>query len=204
MSDDILPEFVPPEMPEFTPSGITAPPAEQYWFSATTLHFYAGSLRDVYEAAGTWQSDCVQISYAIWQTYRAVAPKGKTLGAADGQPAWVDVIPPTLTLRQQATQQLNQTMIDVVCASLPALNDSYPIDLATRHQITDIAASINVGLGLPSGGKTFNWAGANGPHEWPMPQFMALAGAVMRYVYNCTQVAQGHSENLPDQILTIP
>jgi hypothetical protein len=118
--------------------------------------------------------------------------------------ALVDYVPPPPTLQDQASAMLTQP-VTVVSAAVPAVNADYPIDPATRTQMTSIAATINAGLGLPGGGSTFNWADVNGnPHQWPQEQFTAFAGAVMNFVYACTQVVQGHSTTLPDTTLSIP
>jgi hypothetical protein len=113
--------------------------------------------------------------------------------------AYVAPPPPPPTLQQQALALLGQP-INLVCTSVPSINGAYPIDQATQAQITGIAAAINAGMGLPGGEATFNWAGHDG---WPAVQFTAYAKAVMNFCYACAQVAQGNSETLPSQTLTI-
>ena len=107
--------------------------------------------------------------------------------------------PPPPTLQQQAFALLGEP-INLVCTSIPEINGTYPIDPATQAQITGIAAAINAGLGLPGEESTFNWAGHSG---WPATQFTAYAKAVMNYCYALAQVAQGNSDTLPSQTLTI-
>jgi hypothetical protein len=176
-------------------------------FSPSTLAFYPVALQPVYENAGTWPADTVAVTEATFQTYGlSAAPIGQKRGAdANGQPIWVDLPePPPLTLQQQASAMLMQP-VAVQSTSMPELNASYPIDQTTQGLITGIAAQINAGLGLPGGDTTFNWSDATGtPHQWPAPQFTAFAKEVMHFAYACTQVAQGHSETLPETPLTIP
>jgi hypothetical protein len=111
--------------------------------------------------------------------------------------------PPPPTVQQQAMALL-ATPVTVVCTELPALNGTYPIDQATQAQINGIASAIGAGLGLPSGGDTFNWPDVSfQPHQWPAAEFTAFAKAVMRHLYDCAQVAQGHGTTLPSTTLTI-
>ena len=107
------------------------------------------------------------------------------------------------TPRQKAANLLSGT-VTVTCASVPALNGSYPIDVATLNLSTSVAAAINAGLGLPSGEDTFNWPDAAGtPHHWPAPQFTQFAKMVMQFIYQCAQMTQGHSDTLPSPQLAI-
>jgi len=107
-------------------------------------------------------------------------------------------VPPSL--QQTALMRLGQP-VTVASTSIPALNGSYPIDPNTQGQITGIAAAISADLGLPGGGTTFRWSGVEG---WTAPAFIAFAKAVMNYVYAVAQVAEGHSDTLPSQTLTLP
>jgi hypothetical protein len=107
------------------------------------------------------------------------------------------------TPKQKAVNLLAGT-VTVTCASVPALNGSYPIDAATQNLTTSVAAAINAGLGLPSGEDTFNWPDAAGKrHDWLAPQFTQFAKLVMQFVYQCAQMAQGHSDTLPSPQLAI-
>ncbi|XWJ91329.1 tail fiber assembly protein [Phytobacter ursingii] len=67
----------------------------QNWaFSPAASAFYSYTLKDLFDAAGTWPTDAVDISDDVRERFR-VAPTGKVLGSVDGQPAWVDAPPPT-------------------------------------------------------------------------------------------------------------
>ena len=67
---------------------------EVYFFSATTNTFYMESMKDDYVMAGTWPSDAIEVSEAVFQEYCGQPPSGKTRGADDsGMPAWVDLPP---------------------------------------------------------------------------------------------------------------
>jgi len=95
--------------------------------------------------------------------------------------------------------------VQVVSASVPAIDGAYPIDTATQMQITGIAAAIDAGFGLPSQAETFNWPdAANTARAWPAAQFSAFAKALMIFLYQAAQVAQGHSQTLPSATLALP
>ena len=80
-------------------------------------------------------------------------------------------------------------------------------EMAPNVSTTSIAAdgvAVATIAGLPSGEDTFNWPNAAGKrHDWPAPQFTQFAKLVMQFVYQCAQVAQGHSDTLPSPQLAI-
>ena len=64
-----------------------------YYWSKTTCAFYPMELKAAYDAAGTWPSDAVGVSDAVFDEYAlSQPPDGKWRGAgSDGMPAWVDL-----------------------------------------------------------------------------------------------------------------
>ncbi|HDG1698187.1 TPA: phage tail protein [Kluyvera ascorbata] len=63
----------------------------KYVFSAISNAFYPLVLQSIYEAAGTWPSDGVEVEESVYDEFTAEAPAGKTRGVVNGMPAWVDV-----------------------------------------------------------------------------------------------------------------
>ena len=63
-------------------------------FSPSNTAFYSYTLKDLFDSAGTWPTDAVDVTDDVRDQFR-VAPTGKVLGSVDGQPAWVDAPPPT-------------------------------------------------------------------------------------------------------------
>lgn len=58
--------------------------------------FYPFSLRESYEAAGTWPESFAEVEDEVFGQYSGLPPAGKARGADDnGQPAWIDLPPPT-------------------------------------------------------------------------------------------------------------
>lgn len=67
-----------------------------YYFSASTLGFYAAELKDDYEAVGAFPDDAVQLDDQMEAEFIRPAPEGKYLSAgSDGYPEWADIPPPT-------------------------------------------------------------------------------------------------------------
>jgi hypothetical protein len=137
------------------------------------------------------------ISEAQWLSWIA-NPQQRLV---DGQ--LVPYTPPPPSIQRQAMNLLNSPTITVTCASTPTLDGVYPVDNATRSNITGIAVAINGGLGLPSGQDTFLWPDQSGsPHSWSADKFLAFAHGVMIYIYNLTLVA-GAGDALPSAIIAI-
>jgi hypothetical protein len=66
-----------------------------YVYSPSKNAMYAVSMKDDYEAAGTWPADGIEISDDIFIEFSQSSPQGKIRTAVNGVPAWVDVPPPT-------------------------------------------------------------------------------------------------------------
>jgi hypothetical protein len=108
------------------------------------------------------------------------------------------------TIQQQAILLLNTPVVTVTCTSIPALNGDYPVDAGSRSNITGIAVAINGGLGLPSGGDTFNYPDVTGtPHAWAATQFILFAHSVMVYIYNLSEAAGGNASTLPAATISL-
>lgn len=63
------------------------------YFSATTLAFYPGAMRDSYT---DWPEDATPVDQDVHVEFSTRTPSGKTRGAdSGGNPIWVDIPPPT-------------------------------------------------------------------------------------------------------------
>lgn len=64
------------------------------YYSAASGSFVLESLRDAYNAAGTWPADAVEVTDKEWNTYGAgQIPEGQQRGAdAQGRPVWVAIV----------------------------------------------------------------------------------------------------------------
>src|SRR6185437_8581075 len=166
-------------------------------FIINNWYWYIGTERNtVYSSASASYVPINDAAFIAWQA--ADKTHQPTLIATEG--ALFNILNMTYPLGTPAgkTALLLQGSINITCTSIPELNGSYVIDDTSRSTITSIAAAINANLGLPGGGSTFEYADANGnAHSWPGPQFIALAKAIMNYIYQVNLVITGVSQNLP-------
>lgn len=84
-----------------------------YYFSASTLGFYAAELKDDYEAVGAFPDDAVQLDDQMEADFIRPAPEGKYLSAGnDGYPEWADIPPPTHDEMVADAEAQKQQLID--------------------------------------------------------------------------------------------
>lgn len=103
-----------------------------YLYSATDNAFYPFELRDMYEAAGKWPENGVEVDEAVFTEFISLPPAGKMrVSGADGYPSWGDVPPtPNLELRK---------------AALTALGNTYQADIEKLNRAW-LAAAVNDGV----------------------------------------------------------
>ncbi|ELR0864812.1 tail fiber assembly protein [Escherichia coli] len=84
-----------------------------YYFSASTLGFYAAELKDDYETAGTFPDDAVQLDDQMSADFIRPAPEGKYLSAgSDVYPEWAVIPPPTYDEMIADAEAQKQRLID--------------------------------------------------------------------------------------------
>jgi len=177
--------------------------ADTFIYSPSANAFYPLDMQSLYEAAGTWPTDPVDVTDEEAATYMGQPPPGQMRAAGpDGHPMWVDRPPPTLAQQAQALLAGNLT---VQCADIPTLDADYAIDDTTRVRMNSVVTGLNAGLGLPSGGPTFNWpdAAGNAHTDWPGDKFTAFAHAAGQFAYQCNEVVGGFATALPSPIIII-
>lgn len=75
--------------------------------------FYPLSMRDIYEAAGSWPSVYAEVDDSIFAEFSLIPPEGKMRGTGDdGLPSWVDVPPPTQEELIGQAERQKQMLID--------------------------------------------------------------------------------------------
>jgi hypothetical protein len=176
-----------------------------YVFSPSTLGFYDPSNKAAYVAAGTWPSDTVEITDDTAKIYLGQAPDGQTLGAdADGNPAWVAVTPPTLTLKQQASQAL-YTGLTVYSTSLPEFNSIYAVDPTAQGRVGAISTYILVNDKFPGGLQTYPWLDISGNAHIiaSTSMFQEFATQVADYVAILDFIAVTGEGSLPSNVVII-
>lgn len=75
--------------------------------------FYPFSMREVYEASGSWPTNYVEVNESVFVEFLANPPDGKIRGTDDdGMPAWVDIPPPTQAEIIAEAEREKQNRID--------------------------------------------------------------------------------------------
>ncbi|ECI6680999.1 tail fiber assembly protein [Salmonella enterica] len=91
-----------------------------YKFSARTNAFYPIAQQAIYEQAGTWPADAVDVDDSVYQEFAAnITPVGKMRAAGDdGLPVWIDIPEPDPQLQstRQTTSQLTLAAFALQCA----------------------------------------------------------------------------------------
>lgn len=66
------------------------------FYSAKENAFYADELKSIYENAGSWPDDAVEVDYSVFVEFARESPNGKLRAPnSDGLPEWIDIPEPT-------------------------------------------------------------------------------------------------------------
>lgn len=81
--------------------------------------FYPLSMRDMYEAAGSWPAVYAEVNDSVFAEFSVIPPEGKMRGTGDdGLPVWIDVPPPTQDELIAIAEAEKQRLIDEVNAHM--------------------------------------------------------------------------------------
>lgn len=106
-----------------------------YKFSARTNAFYPIAQQAIYEQAGTWPADAVDVDDSVYQEFAAnISPVGKMRAVGDdGLPVWIDIPEPDPQL-----QSTRQTITQLTLAAF-ALQCAVDEGKASETQISELA-----------------------------------------------------------------
>ncbi len=124
--------------------------------------FYRMSDKKDYENAGTWPENYTAISDEVYEEFNRTPPAGKTVGVADGLPAWVDIPPPSHDEMVATVQQKKQALTDAAMLSVSViqlklqagrkLTEAESVKLNAALDYIDAVAAIN-----PEDGPDIDW-----------------------------------------------
>ncbi|ECC1660238.1 tail fiber assembly protein [Salmonella enterica subsp. salamae] len=107
-----------------------------YKFSALKNAFYPIALQKIYEEAGAWPADAVDVDDSVYQEFAAnISPVGKMRAVGDdGLPVWIDIPEPDPQLRatRKTVPQLTLEAFALQCA--------VDAGTASQEQIETLAA----------------------------------------------------------------
>lgn len=110
-------------------------------FSSKDLAFYLDALKPDYDRAGTWPTDAIPVSEAVYLEFSAGAPADKRLVKnSDGLPAWGDVLPPTHDERVKAAVLEKESLRVKAQAAIAPLQYAVDSDMATRDEAASFSA----------------------------------------------------------------
>lgn len=113
----------------------------RYFFSPSENGFLDGNLRIVYEQAGTWPEDCIEIDDEIFFEFTSVAPENKMrIAGPDGLPAWCDIPEPSREELIAMAGQRKGLLRSGADAIITPLQDAVDMDMATEDEIAALTA----------------------------------------------------------------
>lgn len=106
-----------------------------YIFSPSNFNFYPKTLKESYEASGTWPGDGVEIDDSVFEEFSQSPPVGKSRGSIEGMPAWIDLPPPTKEQLVANAEAEKSSLLALARISIAPLQDAVDIEDATDEEI---------------------------------------------------------------------
>lgn len=108
-------------------------------FSPSNAAFYSYTLKDLFDAAGTWPTDAVDVTDDVRDQFRVAPPDGKILGSVDGLPAWVDAPPPSHEEAVSTADNTKSALRATADSAIAPLQDATDLGIATAAETTALA-----------------------------------------------------------------
>lgn len=103
-------------------------------------NFYPFTLKNVYESAGSWPAEFVEVGEDEFKSFSGAPPTGKMRGAdSKGLPCWVDIPPPTQEELSVAAEKKKSVLLAEASAIIAPLRDASDggyIDDADKPKLT--------------------------------------------------------------------
>lgn len=119
---------------------------QKYVFSAKKNAFFPVELKSVYQKAGEWPNDGIEIEDSVATEFMQEPPEGKYRNVIAGMPAWVDIPPPTqeelsavaelkkANLRMRADSEINWRQ-DAVDAGVATEEETVALSEWKRYRV---------------------------------------------------------------------
>jgi len=111
----------------------------QYKWSAKNTAFFPVSWMLSYESAGWDLSDLVDISDDVYMSFTKAPPDGKTLGAIDGLPGWIELTPLTAEQKKAEAEAERKSLRNIADNEIAWLQDAVDAGIATDNEITELS-----------------------------------------------------------------
>ena len=112
------------------------------FFSPSRNTFFNSDWRDLYDAAGTWPADAIEVGTETFQEFAmGDPPMGKQRAAGeDGLPIWIDVPSPTEEERLVRAVLEISRLLQLAALNIAPLQDAVDTDVATEAEIQSLKA----------------------------------------------------------------
>ena len=88
------------------------------------MGFYPLSMKPSYEKAKSWPDDAKEVAFDIFQEYSGNPPDGKMRGVdKKGEPAWVDIPPPTHDQLVSDAEQKKQQLLSEAASKIALMQN---------------------------------------------------------------------------------
>lgn len=136
-----------------------------YVYSPKNNAFYAVSLKDAYEMAGSWPDDSSDISDEMFIEFTASAPESKVRVAGDdGMPVWADIPPKTPEQLQVQAEKEQQHLLNTASV----ITEDWRTELALGIISNDDKAKLTAWMGYIKQVKSVKIEEAKEPgFSWP-------------------------------------
>ncbi|BBT70739.1 tail fiber assembly protein [Klebsiella sp. WP8-S18-ESBL-06] len=110
-----------------------------YVFSASNCAFFPVCMIDSYKAAGWDLSDIIGVADSIYREFNA--PKaGKTMGASDGLPVWIDAARPSDEQKIANAEQKKTELLAEAVAEIEWRKFAVSKGIATAEEVDELDA----------------------------------------------------------------
>ncbi|AUZ66618.1 tail fiber assembly protein [Citrobacter amalonaticus] len=137
-----------------------------YFYSASENGFVDGDKKEVYERAGTWPTDAVEVDAATFVEFTGLPPDGKVrIAGDDGMPAWGDVPAKSQAEMVAEAEETRQQLVDTAMQSVSTIQ----LKLQVGRTLTDAEATkLNIVLDYIDAVNAIDTTSAP-DINWPVP-----------------------------------
>lgn len=137
-----------------------------YFYSASENGFVDGDKKEVYERAGTWPTDAVEVDAATFAEFTGEPQTGKVrIAGDDGKPAWGDVPAKSQAEMVAEAEETRQQLVDTAMQSVSTIQ----LKLQVGRTLTDAEATkLNIVLDYIDAVNAIDTTSAP-DIKWPIP-----------------------------------
>ncbi|MEM8183804.1 tail fiber assembly protein [Morganella morganii subsp. sibonii] len=107
---------------------------KNFGFSANKAQFFMMDKQNDYEASGIWPDDIKPVDDDVMEKFADTPPSGMRLGAdKKGNPAWVDIPPPTFAELVEQTESKKRSLIAEASQKTQMWQTQLMLDIITEE-----------------------------------------------------------------------